>query len=59
MLGAPAGGAVMPSTSDGLKKFTPLLPMHCSVAGWPMSILARSATQIRFCTTSSPALVPT
>ena len=59
MLGAPAGGGVIPSTSAGFKKLTSFLFTHCSVADWPASIRMRSATQIVFCTTSSPVLLPT
>ena len=40
-----------------LRKFTPSMTTHCSVAGSPLSIRFRSTTQACFWMTSSPVLV--
>src|SRR5439155_1200948 len=44
--GRPAGGAVVPSTSDGNRLPNVLLRVtHCCVAAWPASIFVRSNAQ--------------
>ena len=48
MFGAPAGGSALPSRSALFRKFTPSMMTHCSVAGSPLSIFARSTTQACF-----------
>jgi len=47
-IGAPGGGASGPSTSAVLRKLTPSITTHCSVAGSPFSMLTRSTTQTCF-----------
>ena len=65
MFGAPAGGSAWPSMSALFRKPTLFMTTHCSVAGLPSSIRARSATQACFCVAmvsemgSSPVLVGT
>ena len=65
MFGAPAGGSALPSTSALFRKFTLSMMTHCSVAGSPRSIFARSTTHACFCVAivseirSSPVLVGT
>ena len=59
MFGAPAGGSAVPSRSALFRKLTPSTSRHCSVAGCPFSIFARSATHTSFWMTSSPMLVGT
>ena len=48
MFGAPGGGAAVPSTSALFRKPTSFMTTHCSVAGSPLSIRARSATHACF-----------
>jgi hypothetical protein len=57
--GAPGGGSALPSMSALFRKFTPSMTRHCSVAGSPFSIFARSTMQTCFWITSSPVLVGT
>ena len=63
--GAPAGGTALPSTSALFRNPTLFRTTHCSVAGSPRSIFARSATHACFCVAmvseigSSPVLVGT
>ena len=49
MFGAPARREALPSMSALFRKFTFSTMTHCSVAGWPLSMRARSATQACFC----------
>ena len=57
MFGAPRGGSAVPSRSALFRKFTPFTMRHCSVAGRPFSIFARSTMHTCFWITSSPVLV--
>ena len=57
--GAPGGGSARPSRSALLRKLTPSMMTHCSRAGRPFSICARSTTHACFWITSSPVLVGT
>ena len=59
MFGAPAGGSVLPSRSTLLRKLTPAITTHCSVAGCPLSMRLRSTTHACFSMMSSLVLVGT
>jgi hypothetical protein len=53
MFGAPAGGVRFPSTSAFSRNTAPSMTTHCSAAGSPFSIFARSAMHTCFCVTIS------